>query len=416
MNKMNKRRLSCILVITLVMLSLVIVAGCGGKQSTGQTTIKIGLLGPLSGVAAPSGINMRDGFLLYLEEHANKLGGRQVELKIEDTASDAGTAVQKARKLVERDEVNLMVGPVMTPEAYAVAAYTVANKVPLVLPVPSSESLTQQDRNDYIMRTGWASSQAMYPLADYVYNTLGYRTVASFAMDQGFGYETVGSFQFEFEKLGGKVVKKIWNPLATKDFGPYLTQIPGNVDAVVISEAGGDGVNFFPAYKDFGIKVPIIGTGASTDESILTKIGDAAIGTVTGLHYSAVLDTPKNKAFIASFEKKFGRGTSYVSEAGYSAGAVLDKILSEMGEQYDNAKLIEAFKNLTITLPRGPIVIDRYNNPTETIYIRKVEKVNGKLQNTVIDTVPNVSQFWTYGAEAVLARQAFSRDFPPLQK
>lgn len=406
-----------------VLLILTMVAGCGANQSNENSSvkspnsktesIKIGMLAPITGNAAAPGADMRDGLRLLLKEKGNTLGGRPIELIIEDSASDASTAVTKAKKLVENDGVSLIVGPLMATEAYAVAPYLKDKKVINILGVPSGDDLTQRLKSDYILRTGWTSSQPMYALADYAYKNLRYKKIAVIAQDYAFGYESVGGFQYQFEQLGGQIVKKIWTPIGTTDFGPYLAQIPRDVDAVLAIEAGGDAVNFIPEYGNYGIKLPLIGTGASTDESILPKLGDTAVGFVTALHYSASLTTPENQKFVSDFTKEFGRGSSYYAESGYTAGLFIEQVLKDLGDQYkDTAKFSQAFKNVKIIAPRGPVSIDSYNNPVENIYIRKVEKVNGKLQNTVISTIPNISQFWTYGPDTVLAHPPFSKDFP----
>lgn len=376
---------------------------------------KIGMFIALTGTAAAAGTDMRDGIRLFLEEKGSVLAGHPVELLVEDTTGDPATAVTKARKLIEKDGANVLFGPLFASEAYAAAEYATQNKVTLWLPVPSSDDLTQRLKSDYVLRTGWTSSQPSYAFADYVYNKLGYRKLAAMGMDYAFGYEVVGGFQYRFQELGGKVVKKIWTAIGVPDFGPYLAQLPTDVDALFALYGAGDATKFIPAYRDYGLKgkLPVIGGGVLTDESILQKLGDDAIGIIDPLHYSAALQTPENLAFTKAFQAKYARGASYYAENSYSAGMAMEAVLKAVGADYkDPLKFAQAFKQIKFVAPRGPIQVDEYNHVIQNIYIRKVEKVGGQLQNTVIETIPNVSQFGPYPPKEYLARPIYSRDYP----
>ena len=377
--------------------------------------IKIGFLTSLGGPTALSGRDMRDAFLLYLKQNNNMLGGHEIELIIEEDNSDAGTAVQKARKFVEVDEVDLIVGPIRSPSAAAMVEYTNAEGVPVVLPIPSTDPLTQHNFNPLILRSGYASSQIMFPMADYAYNVLGYRTVASLALDNAFGYEAIAGFQYEFERLGGTVTAKIWFPDATKDFAPYISQISQDVEALVSCASGANSLNMFIALEEYGIKLPVIGAGTNTEESQLEAIGDAANGSITSHFWSTALDIPSCRAFVSAYNAEYGRDPGYFANGGYDAAIILDWVFGLMPGAFDKELLLNEWKNFEGMFARGPVKMDEYNNPIMNIYIRRTENVNGKVQNTVIYTYEAVSQFYVYGAEAVLARPIFTKDFPPLR-
>ncbi len=382
--------------------------------------IKIGFFVGLTGAFAAAAADMRDGLMLYLEQHGNSLGGHPVSVVVEDTASDPATALQKARKLVEQDNVNLLMGPLTAAEAYAAAGFATTNKIIDWMPVPSADDLTQRQTSPYVIRSGWTSSQPSHPFADYVYNKLGYKKIFAVGMDYAFGYEVVGGFQQRFEDLGGKIVKKIWTPIGQPDYGATMAQIPTDVDAVFALMAGGDGTRFIPAYAQYGLKgkIPLIGGGTLTDENVIRSLANPndAVGIITPLHYSQALQTPEAQAFIKAFESKYNKLASYYAENTYSAALELDAVLKAVGADYkDPAKVQTAYKALKITVPRGPITIDDYGNPIQNIYIRKTELVNGKLQNTVIDTIPSVSQFGPYDPKTFLAHPVYSRDYPPVR-
>jgi len=161
--------------------------------------------------------------------------------------------------------------------------------------------------------------------------------------------------------------------------------------------------------------VPLLGGGTTTDESVLPQMGDEAIGAITPLHYSAAIDTPQNKKFAAAFEAKAGKSSSYYSEATYTGTRwIVEAVKAVGGKVEDRDALLAALRKVELKdAPRGPITVDQWNNPVQTIYVRKVEKVGGKLQNTVIATFPAVGQFYKYNPEEYMKTPLYSRDYPP---
>ena len=174
----------------------------------------------------------------------------------------------------------------------------------------------------------------------------------------------------------------------------------------------------FPTqYQDAGLeaKLPVIGGAVITDEAILPTFGDEALGIVTPLQYSAALDTPANKRFVAEYRKRFGKVPSYFSETCYTSGRWINEAAKAVGGKVeDKANFIAAFRKVEIPdAPRGPLKLDAWGNPIQNIYVRKVERKGGELQNTVIHTYPAVSQFWTYKPEDFLKQPLYNRDIPP---
>jgi branched-chain amino acid transport system substrate-binding protein len=149
----------------------------------------------------------------------------------------------------------------------------------------------------------------MHPFAEWVIKNTKYRKVATIGMDYAFGYETVGGFQRVFEESGGQIVQKLWTPLNTNDFAPFLAQIRRDIDAVLALFVGRLALQFVKQYQEAGLhgKLPLLGGGTITDESVLPQMGDEALGTITALHYSQALDTPPNQKFARAFEAKAGK-------------------------------------------------------------------------------------------------------------
>ena len=182
----------------------------------------------------------------------------------------------------------------------------------------------------------------------------------------------------------------------------------------------GQAVRFAKQYEETGLKgkLPLIGTGVYIDESALRSMGDEAIGTVGALVWAPTLTNPANQAFMKLAEARVKRTPAYFHAVMYSAGRWIAEAAKAVdGKVEDRARFLAAIRKASETIedPRGPIKLDEYNNPTENVYILKVEKVGGRLQNTVIHTYPMVSQFWTYKPEDFLKAPAYDRNYPPVK-
>jgi branched-chain amino acid transport system substrate-binding protein len=381
--------------------------------------IKIGFISPLSGGMAANGKDMLAGMQLYLEEIGYQAAGRKIEFIVEDDEAVPATGLTKTRKLVEKDGVHVMTGGLMASTGYALAPYIDESQIPMTYPIMAPDDLTQRQRPKWIVRTGWSSSQPNHPLGEYAYQVLKLRKVVIMALDFAFGWESAGGFQKTFEEAGGKVIQKIWTPLTVTDFSPYLAQISTDADGVYALFAGRWAVQFTKQYQEFGLKgkLPLIGGGTTTDEHVLPTMGDEAIGIITSLHYSEALDNPANKKFVKAFRAKAKKAASYYSEGTYTGARwIVEAIKAVKGDVENRAKFMEALRKVDLKdVPRGPMKLDSYGNPIQNIYIRKVEKVGGELQNTVIHTYPNVSQFWKSKPEEFLKQPVYSREFPPLK-
>ena len=396
---------------------LMLICSLAGVSSvSAQGAIKIGLLVPLSGQFAQIGKDMVAGTELYLDGVDRRAAGRPIELIVEETEGNPQMALTKARKLVEQDRVHILTGGLLSSTAYALQPFVDGNRIPTTYPVMAPDDITQRKPAKWVVRTGWATSQPMHPFGEWVARTLKYRRVAVIGMDYAFGYETIGGFQRTFEENGGQIVQKIWTPVNTVDFAPYLAQVRRDVDAVFALFVGRLALQFVKQYESAGLKgrLPLIGAGTTTDEVVLASMGDEAVGIITAHDYSASLDTPANRAFSRAFEAKTGRVSSHYAEKCYTnARWIIEAIRAINGQVEDRDRFLAALRAVQVKdAPRGPLSIDAYGNPIENIYIRKVEQVGGRLQNTVIATIPAVSQFWKYDPQEYLKGPLYSRDFP----
>lgn len=394
-----------------------LLVGAGIDPAAAQAPIKLGFLSPLSGAIAQAGKDMYSGCELYWQESGWRIGDRKLEVILEDTEGQPATAVSKLRKLIDSDRVNVLAGVILSNVAYALVPPIEAAGVPTIYPINSADDLTQRKRPKWIIRTGFSAGGNMHPFGEYAFKTLKYRKIVTIGLDYAFGWETVGGFQKSFEDNGGQVIQKLWVPLNVQDYAPYLAQVKRDTDAVFVVALGRWSVLFAKQYADSGLKerIPLIAGGTYTDEHVLSQLGDETIGVISAHHYSAALETPANRRFRAAFEKAYSRTPSFYSEDCYTGAQVLAAAVKAMsGRVEDRPGLMAALRRVEITdAPRGPVKLDVYGNPTQNIYIRRVERVGGVLQNTVIYTYPAVGQFWTYDPQKFLEQPVYSREFPP---
>ena len=382
-----------------------------------QKTIKIGFMAPLTGGGAQVGKDMVDGLKMYFEEHGYQLAGRKVELIIEDSQGRPEVAVNKLRKFVENDGADIVAGEAFAHIGLALAPKINEYKIPGIFPVVAADDLTQRLRTKWVVRTGWASSQPSHPFGEWVAKNTKYKRIATIAADYAFGWEVVGGFQRTFEENGGQIVQKLWVPLNVADWAPYLSQIRRDVDAVFALAVAAAQLRFPKQYEDAGLKgrLPLIGGAVTFDESALPRMGDEALDGISPLMYSAALDTPAMKEWVKKYKAKYGKVPSYYSETCYTTARWLDIAAKAVGGKIeDREAFLAALKKVEIPdALRGPIKLDAYGNPVQNIYVRKVEKKDGELQNTVIYTYPAVSQFWKYNPEEYLKQPVYTRDYPP---
>ena len=399
--------------VVLAALASVAVAG----DAAAQGPMRIGFLAPLSGAIAAAGRDMYSGCELFWQESGWQLAGRKLEVILEDNEGLPATALTKLRKLAESDQVHMVAGVILSNVAYALVPYIEAQGIPTLYPINSADDLTQRKRPTWLIRTGFSAGGNMHPFGEYAAKVLGYRKVVTIGLDYAFGWETVGGFHKSFEDNGGQIVQKLWVPLNVQDYGPYLAQLRKDADAVFVNALGRWTLLFAKEYAASGLRnrLPLIAGGTYTDEHILPQLGDESLGVVSAHHYSASLDTPANRRFRAAFEKAYNRTPSFYSENCYTGARIIGEAVRAIGGRVeDRAALMAALRKVEIQdAPRGPVKMDPYGNPTQNIYVRKVERVGGRLQNTVIHTYPAVGQFWTYNPEEFLKQPVYSRDFPP---
>jgi branched-chain amino acid transport system substrate-binding protein len=376
---------------------------------------KLGLLTVKTGPLAQGGIQMEQGIATFLKHKNNTFAGRKVEFISADTGGNPAGAKTKAQELIERDKVDTIVGPLAAFELLAISDYVAQHKTPM-LSLAAAEDMTQRKPNPYFLRASATSSQAMHPMADFAAKELKLKRIVTISEDFAFGYEQMGGFQQTFEDNGGRIVKKLWPPIVTPDYTPYIAQI-SDCDGVCQGFAGSNPLRFMKQYKAAGLKYPVVTGETGGDDALMHSFGDEALGMYSCCPYTLDLQNESNKRFVAAMQKDYNTVPGFYAAGLYVNGMVVEAGLEKTGGKSDDKDaLIAAMKSVSLTdTPRGPIKFDHFGNVIGDFYVRRVEKVNGKLANKTVKTYHAVSQFWTYDEKKFLAQPVYSRNYPPLK-
>jgi branched-chain amino acid transport system substrate-binding protein len=341
------------------------------------------------------GESITEGMKMYFESVGNQAGGRQIQLITEDEGTQPDAAAQKARKLVEQDQVDLVVGIVSSGVAAAIRDYFHDNKKFLIIANAGANAMTRSAKSPYIFRTSFTNWQPNWPMGKWAAENIGKRAFIS-VPDYGAGNDTVSAFRNSFEAAGGEVVNIQKTPFPNMgDSAPFVTQIKDAApDFVYAFYSGAAATTFVKAYASFGLagSIPLAGSGFMVEQDVLPTHGDAALGVKTGLHWALTLDNPENKKFAEEYQKRTNRVADVFAVQGYdTAHVIVDALNKVQGDMSKTDDLINAFGSAQFASPRGTFKMDsNTHNVINTIYVREVQKVDGKLANVVVANLGEV--------------------------
>lgn len=364
----------------------------GATSSAYAADLKIGMVLPMSGPFAAYGQQILNGARLYISEHGDKVGDRKVVLLVKD---DTGVAPElskrAAQEFIVKDKVDILAGFGLTPSAFAVGPLSAEAKVPMVVMNAATSSVTT--KSPYIVRTSMALPQISAPIATWASKN-GIKNVYTVVADYGPGHDAEKQFVKTFTEAGGKIVGEVRTPVKNPDFSPFLQKVKDSKpDAVFLFvPAGEQGVAFLKGYKERGLDkagIKLISTGDLTDEDVLDAMGDPALGVMTSFHYSEAHDSALNKSYTQAYYKAYpNKRPNFMSVAGYDGMSLIYNVLKKTGGDATGEKFIAAAKGMKWESPRGPVSIDpETRDIVQNVYIRKVEKVGGKLQNVEFDHI-----------------------------
>ena len=364
--------------------------GATTAPSADTTPVKIGVLLPYTGAFGLYGKPMEAALRARVAAAGGTVDGHPIELIFEDEATDAGTAVTKATKLVEKDKVAAVVCCATGAATLAVGPVLAERSIPQVGPIPNPSGLSKFSTAAV---AGPTAGHDATKLGEYAATTLGHKTAIVVASDFSYGHEVAEGFAKGFTDKGGKVVKEIFAPLGTTDFGSYLSQI-GDADVTFGGFAGADAIKFVQQYDKFGVKkrIPLIGHGPLLTELVLKQIGDAAVDVGAAFYYSSSLDNAANKEFLAAM-KATGAPIipSHFTAGAWATGSVLLDAIHRAGADVTDGKAFaKALRSTKIEAPWGPLEFDQNTGYViaPTYYYTVAKAADGTLSHKIVDEIP----------------------------
>lgn len=396
--------------------------GAGTAAAQDKEPIKVGALVTLEGAFTVLGEDALRGVKLALEQNGYEAGGRKIELITGSSDASPDSAARAARKLVESDGVEILIGPLSGSEGLAVKDYAKTQPdVTFINGSSAAQDTTLRDPAPNFYRFSTDGAQWMAALGEYAYNDKGYKRVVVLAEDYSFPYTQVLGFMLPFCEAGGKVVEKFWVPIGNKDYSSIIAAIPPDIDAIYVALGGADAVNFLSQYEQAGGEAPLIAGSITVDQTVLGTKGrqrDFIIGTPSAGPIADTWDDPKWQEFVAAYKKQFPDGfpsPSLFAHAYYVNTLAMIEALNQVnGDLSDGQKKFrEALDKLELDTPTGKVKLDENRNAIADIFLTEVvEGPDGNLLNKVVKVIPQVDQALNMDREKFLALGPVSRDNP----
>jgi branched-chain amino acid transport system substrate-binding protein len=376
-------------VCTLLALLALVAGPWLAPPAAAQGPLKVGVLGPLTGGAAVIGTGEVNGIKLRLKQLDNRIAGRPVELIVEDDAGDPTTGLTKAQKLIERDQVEVFLGPLLSHVVLAVRDYVGGKGVPQLTFVAQPPEAAKHPTT---FVPSWNAVQIGRIFGDYAVRKMGYRKALIVSSKYVFGTRVSDGFREGFTAAGGTIVKEVYPPLGTADFAPFLVGLPA-ADAVFSFFPGADAIKFVKARAEYGLdNTPLLAIASTVEGMLLPAQGDAAIGATAIGHYLEDSTIPENRAFVEAYTREYGKPPlGYYPALGYTLVQILEDALKRTGGKSGARELTEALKRVDIGSPQGRFRFDPDKRfPIIDYYITRVVKKDGKLHHEVVDTLREV--------------------------
>jgi len=358
-------------------------------------TVKVGMIISLSGQFADTGMQMLNGAKLYVKQHGDTVAGKKVEIIAKDVGGiNPPVAKRLAQELVTRDNVDVLAGFDLTPNALAAADVSVEAKKFMVNMLAATAIVIE--KSPYMVRTSMTVPQLNTTLGTWAEKNAGVKKAYTMVADFGPGLDAEGAFSRGFKASGGDVVGSVRMAVANPDFSSYVQRAKDlNPEGIFVMIPGGAMPGAFgKALAERGIdlkKTKVMGQMEIADEHALASMGDAALGIITVAHYDYTHESKMNDAFVKAYNAEYGRNPDFFSVGGYDGMHLIYAALEKANGKTDGDSLIAAAKGLKWESPRGPISIDpETRDIIQNVYIRRVEKVGGKLVNVEIATFDNV--------------------------
>ncbi len=376
-----------------LLVSCCLLALCAISPAHAQQTVKVGLLMTYTGQFTEPGTQMDNGIKLYMKQHGDQVAGRKIELIRRDTTGAPDAAKRLAQELIVRDNVDILAGFVLTPEALTVADLSAAAKKFMVVMNAATSIVTT--KSPYMTRSSLTLPQNCEILGAWAFRN-GVKKVYVMTSDYAPGHDADAAFQRAFKGAGGEIVGSVRIPVVNPDFSAFVQRAKdSNPDGIFVFVPGGSQPPALArALIERGMdpgKIKIMAQGELTDESALKALGDAAVGIITAYHYDYNHASEFNRQFVNAYNADFKRNPDIYSVGGYDGMHLIYEALKKTGGSTDPEALVNAVKGMAWESPRGPVSIDpETRDIINTVYIRRVEKVDGQVRNVEIEKFENV--------------------------
>jgi branched-chain amino acid transport system substrate-binding protein len=362
-------------------------------HASAQDVVKIGLVMTYTGQFSEPANQMDNGIRLYIKEHGESVAGKKIVFIRKDSAGSPDTAKRLAQELVVRDGADILAGFVITPEALAVAGLSAEAKKFMVVMNAATSMITTT--SPYITRSSLTLPQNCELLGSWAVKN-GVKKAYVLVSDYAPGHDAQSSFERGVKAAGGEIAGSVRVPLANPDFSPFVQRAKdANPDALFVFVPGGEQpAALAKVLIQKGMdpaKIKVMGQGELADENALKAMGDASVGIITAFHYDYRHDSPTNRAFVAAYNAEFNRNPDFFSVGGYEGMHLIYEALRKSNGKTDAESMISSVKGTAWESRRGRVSIDpQTRDIINTIYIRRVEKVDGQLRNVEIETFENV--------------------------
>jgi len=361
------------------------------SPAVAQDTIKIGFVAEFSGMFADLGRKLDEGVKLFVKLHGDTVAGKKVEIINRDVGGPLPDVAKRlTQELVTRDKVDILSGYISTPSALASAPIATQAKKPMLLVQAATSGITA--RSPYVARLSYTLGQVSAPLGTWAAKN-GIKTVFTFVADYGPGYDAEAAFTKAFTANGGQIVGGAKVPLGNLEMGPFMQRArDAKPDAVFgFVPAGEMGIAFMKTFNERGLAgagIKLITTGDAVSDGVLEAVGDSALGVISSHHYSVAHESPENKAFVKAWQDAYGANTrpDFIAMQAYDTMTVIYDIAKRLNGVIDGDKFMAELKDYKLNSARGPIVIDgQTRDVVQAVYIRRVEKRDGRLYNIEFD-------------------------------
>jgi branched-chain amino acid transport system substrate-binding protein len=408
------------LMISASVIALLLPAGAMAQSDT----IKLGILVALEGTFAAGGGDGVRNVELAIKQAGGTAGGKTIETVIAPTDTTPDTTIRQARRLIEQDEVDIIIGPLSGSEGIAMRDYakTIPDKT-VINGISGALETTWVDPAENFFRFNPDGAQWGAGLGTYVVEEKGWNRVATVAADYSFGYTNFLGFAVDFCRAGGEIVERFWVPLGSSDFGGVIASLPDDVDAIYLGVGGTDAINFLNQYTQAGADTNLIGGTIMADQTVLTSRGrakDALIGTPTSGWIAEDNPEPAWQEYVAAYQDAFPESERFPTPSLFGVGyyvatlAALEALDMVDGDLSNGqAAFKEALATMTLETPLGPITLNENRQATGSVVINEVvEDGQGGLKNEFKRRVDNVTQTLGMTAEEFRAMGLPSRETP----